>query len=287
MKLFSLPSLGLFVWLVTAPAPGLAAPPEDRQDTPAPGESNDAAPGAAPDAPAPPDASSESAAPERTAVPESTALETAEPEDAASGDQEFGTTPGDPAPGRDPSTSPPPPPLSGGQLGITVGVPFFDESILNGDVTVDVRYGRKFWWLVPYVSVGFRQTRLDPALVPDIARRKKLEAWHVTAGLRLEIPASEKLFPFVGIAGELNRWGFTASTLEFCQEDFYPEAWRCYERYQWKNGWAVKPQVGLIYKPEPSLALEFWVERGVVDAPGMFTRQVTFIHPALGFAWHH
>lgn len=179
------------------------------------------------------------------------------------------------------------PPLSGGQLGITVGVPFFDESILNGDMTVDVRYGRKFWWLVPYFSVGFRQTRLDPALVPDHARRKKLEAWHVTAGLRLEIPATDKLFPFVGMSAELSRWGFTASTLEFCHEDFYPNAWRCYERYQWKNGRAVKPQVGLIYKPEPSLALEFWVERGVVDAPGMFTRQVTFINPALGFAWHH
>lgn len=140
---------------------------------------------------------------------------------------------------------------------------------------------------MPYFAVGFRQTRLDPAMVPDIARRKKLEAWHLTAGVRLEVPATEKLFPFVGVAAELNRWGFTASTLEFCEEDFYPDAWRCYERYRWKNGRAVKPQVGLIYKPEPSLALEFYVEHGTVDAPGMFTRRVTFITPALGFSWHH
>lgn len=174
-----------------------------------------------------------------------------------------------------------------GQLALTVGVPFYDESILHGDMTVDVRYGRKFGWLVPYVSGGFRQTRLDPALVPDHARRKKLEAWHVSSGLRLEIPATQQLFPFIGIAGEITRWGFQADTHEYCEASFYPDAWRCYEPYRWKPGRAVKPQLGLIYKPEPSLALEFWVEHGTVDAPEMFTRRVTFFNPALGLSWHH
>lgn len=174
-----------------------------------------------------------------------------------------------------------------GQLGITVGVPFYDESILHGDMTVDIRYGRKFGWLVPYVSGGFRQTRLDPALVPDHARRKKLEAWHVSFGLRMEIPATQQLFPFIGIAGEITRWAFQADTHEYCEASFYPDAWRCYQPYRWKPGRAVKPQLGLIYKPEPSLALEFWIEHGTVDAPEMFTRRVTFFNPALGLSWHH
>lgn len=174
-----------------------------------------------------------------------------------------------------------------GQAAITVGVPFYDESILHGDMTVDVRYGRKFGWLVPYLSGGFRQTRLDPVKVPDHARRKKLEAWHVTFGLRVEIPATRQLFPFFGISGELTRWAFQADTYEYCDASYYPDAWRCYEPYRWKPGRAIKPQVGLIYKPEPSLGLEFWVERGIVDAPEMFTRRVTFFNPALGFAWHH
>ncbi|NLE88946.1 MAG: hypothetical protein GX607_21400 [Myxococcales bacterium] len=174
-----------------------------------------------------------------------------------------------------------------GQLGIAVGVPFYDDSIIHGDMTVDVRYGRKFWWLVPSISGGFRQARLDPAQVPDHARRKKLEAWHATVGLRLEIPTSPRIFPFVGIAGELSTWSFTADTTDFCQDAFYPDAWRCYRRQDWKMGWAVKPQLGFVYKPEPSLALEFWVERGTVFAPDTFTRRVSFIAPALGFTWHH
>ncbi len=174
-----------------------------------------------------------------------------------------------------------------GQLGITVGVPFYDDSIIHADMTVDVRYGRKFWWLVPSISGGFRQARLDPARVPDHARRKKLEAWHATVGLRLEIPTSPRIFPFIGIAGELSAWSFTADTTDFCQDAFYPDAWRCYRRQDWKRGWAVKPQLGFVYKPEPSLALEFWVERGTVFAPDMFTRHVSFITPSLGFTWHH
>jgi len=35
------------------------------------------------------------------------------------------------------------------------------------------------------------------------------------------------------------------------------------------------------------LALEFWIEYIHVVAPDMFTRNVAFVHPALGLAWHH
>jgi hypothetical protein len=168
-----------------------------------------------------------------------------------------------------------------------VGVPFFDDDVLHGDLTVDVRYGHKFWWLVPYLSGGFRQTRMDPVLVPKEAEKKKLLAWHVTLGVRLEIPATKQLFPFLGIAGELAYWAFTADSTAYCHESFYPDAWRCYEPFNWKAGRAIKTQLGLLYKPEPSLALEFWLEHGTVDAPGMFTRRVSFVHPAVGIAWHH
>jgi hypothetical protein len=128
---------------------------------------------------------------------------------------------------------------------------------------------------------------MDPAMVPYEARKRKLLAWHVTAGVRLEIPATRKLFPFVGIAGELAYWAFTADSSEYCHESFYPDAWRCYKPMDWKPGRAIKPQIGLLYKPEPSLALEFWVEHTTVYAPGMFTRRVTVINPAVGVAWHH
>ena len=84
-------------------------------------------------------------------------------------------------------------PTTPGQLGLTVGVPFFDDDVLHGDLTVDVRYGRKFWWLVPYLSGGFRQARMDPVLVPKEAEKKKLLAWHATLGVRLEIPATKTI----------------------------------------------------------------------------------------------
>lgn len=174
-----------------------------------------------------------------------------------------------------------------GQLALTVGVPFFDDSLLHGDVTVDIRYGRKYWWFVPYVSGGFRATRMDPAQVPPEARRDKVYAWHATLGMRFEIPATRQLFPFVGLAGEVGYWAFTEDSTGYCHKDFYPDAWRCYRPNEYKRGTALKPQIGLLYKPEPSLALEFWVEYGIVQASEMFTRRVGFIHPAVGVAWHH
>jgi hypothetical protein len=70
-------------------------------------------------------------------------------------------------------------PWTPGQLGLTVGVPFFDETVLHGDLSVDLRYGYKFWWFVPYVSGGFRQVRMDPEMVPAEAEKKKVLAWHV------------------------------------------------------------------------------------------------------------
>ncbi len=174
-----------------------------------------------------------------------------------------------------------------GQLALTVGVPVFHDEFLHGELTVDGRYGYKFWWLVPYVSGGFRQTRLDPLGWAWEARMRKLLAWHVTLGTRLEFPASQKLLPFVGIAGELDDWAYTEDSTSYCHESDYPDAWRCYKAKDWKAGRALKPQVGLLYEPEPSLALEFWVEYIHVVAPAMFKRSVDIVHPALGIAWHH
>jgi hypothetical protein len=172
------------------------------------------------------------------------------------------------------------------QIALTAGAPFFDESILHGDLTLDLRVGYKIWWLVPYVSGGYRMTRMDPAQVPDIAKKKKLLAWHATFGVRLEIPASRHLYPFAGIAGELARWAFTNDTSEFCHESYYPDAWRCYDSMDWKPGKAIKVQVGLLYKPQPDFAVELWLERGTVYASEMFTRRVTFYSPGIGMAWH-
>jgi len=183
--------------------------------------------------------------------------------------------------GRTPKTPP------RGQLALTVGLPKYFHEFVHAELSVDVRYGYKFWWLVPYLSGGFRQNRLDPDDWPWEARMKKLRAWHVTVGTRLEFPASQKVLPFVGIAVERNYWEYTEDSTPYCHESYYPDAWRCYKAMDWKSGYGLKPQIGLLYIPEPSLALEFWIEYIHVVAPDMFTRNVAFVHPALGLAWHH
>lgn len=174
-----------------------------------------------------------------------------------------------------------------GQLALTVGVPVFFDEFLRGELTVDVRYGYKFWWFVPYVSGGFRQTRLDQIHWPWATQLQKLRAWHVTVGTRLEIPASRKLLPFFGMSVERDYWEYTDDSTSYCHKSYYPDAWRCYKAMDWKVGRALKPQIGLLYKPEPAVALEFWIEYVRVVAPEMFTRSVSFFHPALGIAWHH
>jgi hypothetical protein len=174
-----------------------------------------------------------------------------------------------------------------GQAALTVGLPFFPDRHVEGELAVDVRYGYKFWWLVPYLAGGFRQVRLDPLSWPWEARDRKLRAWHISVGARIEFPASRKLFPFVGIAAERNFWAYTQDSSSYCDQPWYPSAWRCYAAFDWKSGYGVKPQVGLIYTPEPSLGLEFWVEYIHVVAPDMFTRNIHFFSPSLGLAWHH
>lgn len=174
-----------------------------------------------------------------------------------------------------------------GQLGLTVGLPFFDESVTYPDLTVDLRYGHRFWWLVPSLGGGFRQLRLNPRLVPEIAEKKKILAWHVSLGLRVEFPATRRLFPFVGLSTELAYWASTADTTDYCRESYYPNSWRCYEAMLYRPGAAIKPILGIVFKAEPSLALEAWVERITALSDGMFTRTVTLYHPAVGVAWHH
>jgi|GEM_PF-3161474 len=182
---------------------------------------------------------------------------------------------------------PEPWPATPGQLGLTVGAPISRVNFVHGELTVDFRYGYKLWWLVPYISGGFRQTRLDPLDWPWEARNRKLRAWHATMGLRLELPASQKLFPFIGVAAERSTWAYTEDSTGYCTEPFYPADWRCYRAMDWKPGYAFKPQIGLVYKPEPSLGLEFWLEYVHVMAPEMFHRSIGFFQPAIGLAWHH
>jgi hypothetical protein len=174
-----------------------------------------------------------------------------------------------------------------GQLALTVGLPVTHQKYLQGELSVDFRYGYKLWWVVPYISGGFRQSRLDPLGWPWEARMRKLRAWHVTLGARLEFPASRHLFPFIGMAAERAYWAYTEDSTSYCHESYYPDSWRCYRAMDWKPGYGLKPQAGLLYKPEPSLALEFWVEYVHVIAPEMFTRNIGFFNPAVGLAWHH
>jgi hypothetical protein len=172
------------------------------------------------------------------------------------------------------------------QIGLTVGMPFFDDTKIHTDMSFDLRYGRKFSWIVPYVSGGFRQVRLDPALIPDEARNKKLQAWHLTVGVRVEIPLiAGKLYPFIGVAGELALWSYTFDTNAWCHEDWYPGEWRCYNKLDWKSGGAVKRQVGIVYTPQPAMAVEIWFEQATMQSPGMFHRLVRSVTPNIGVAW--
>ena len=172
------------------------------------------------------------------------------------------------------------------QLALTVGIPYFDDAILTGDLSVDVRYGHKFGWFVPSIGGGFRQGRFDPELVPPEARTKKLFAWQISLGLRVELPLSDKLFPFIGVSAELSQWAFSANTESYCKDGFYPESLRCYEAMDYQGGRAIKPIVGLVYQPLSDLGLEIWVERISAVSHGMFTRAVTLYNPSLGVAWH-
>lgn len=178
-------------------------------------------------------------------------------------------------------------PHTPGQLALTVGLPITAENYVQGELAVDFRYGYKFWWLVPYLSGGFRQSRLDPLGWPWEARMRKLLAWHVTLGMRVELPASRKLYPFLGLSVERAYWAFKDDSTAYCHESYYPNTWRCYHAMDFTPGYGLKPQVGLLYKPEPSLALEFWLEYVHVMAPEMFTRSFWFFNPSVGLAWHH
>lgn len=177
------------------------------------------------------------------------------------------------------------------ELGISVGMPYFDDEILRPDVTVEGRYARRILdFIVPNVGLGYRIARLDPNVVPDEVYANQLESAFLSLGLRLEAPITPWFRPFVGGAADLAWWSTTFDTVDYCtapSATWYPSAWRCYDKDDWALAPVYRGQIGLLLKPEPSMAIELVAEAAVIPPADMFTRQVTLLTPSVGFAWHH
>lgn len=200
------------------------------------------------------------------------------------------TAPAEDTPSGATDAAPPPPPPSA-ELGISVGVPYFDDEILRPDVTVELRYARRlFDFVVPTLAGGYRIARLDPQVVPDEVYANQIESPFVSLGARIEAPVSSWMRPFIGGAADLAWWSTTFDTHDYCQDPsatWYPSAWGCYDKDDWGFAPVYRAQLGFLIKPEPSMALEFVAEAAVIPAADTFTRRVTLLTPSLGFAWHH
>ncbi len=177
------------------------------------------------------------------------------------------------------------------ELGISVGMPYFDDDILRPDVTVEGRYARRLLdFVVPNVGLGYRIARLDPNVVPDEVYANQLESAFLSLGLRLEAPITSWFRPFVGGAVDAAWWSTTFDTSDYCNNSsatWYPSAWRCYDKDDWAFAPVYRGQIGLLLKPEPSMAIELVAEAAIIPPADMFTRQVTLLTPSVGFAWHH
>ncbi len=178
-----------------------------------------------------------------------------------------------------------------GELGITVGLPYFDDEILRPDVNVEVRAGRRIAFFVPHVALGYRIARLDPNVVPDEVYANQIESPYVSVGARFEAPVSQTFVPFVGIGADLAWWSVTFDTAEYCQPgnqpEWYPSAWSCYEHDDWAFAPVYRAQLGLLIRPEPSLAIEVLGEAARIPPGDMFNRTVTLFTPSVGMAWHY
>jgi hypothetical protein len=170
-------------------------------------------------------------------------------------------------------------------------MPYFDDEILRPDVTVEGRYARRFLDLiVPNLGVGYRIARLDPNVVPDEVYANQIESPFLSLGLRVEAPITSWFRPFIGGAADLAWWSTTFSTFDYCNDPsatWYPSSWRCYDKEDWAFAPVYRGQVGLLLKPEPSMAIELVAEAAIIPAADMFTRQLTLLTPSVGFAWHH
>jgi hypothetical protein len=178
-----------------------------------------------------------------------------------------------------------------GQLGITVGLPYFDDDILRPDLNVELRAGRRIAFVVPHLALGYRIARLDPNVVPDEVYANQLESAYVSVGARFEAPMSRSFVPFVGIGADLAWWSVTLDTDKYCQPGaratWYPSAWRCYDKDDWAWAPVYRAQLGILIRPEPSLAVEILGEAALIPPADMFTRRVTLLTPSVGMAWHY
>ncbi len=178
-----------------------------------------------------------------------------------------------------------------GELGITVGLPYFDDDILRPDMNVEVRAGRRIAFVVPQLAVGYRIARLDPNVVPDEVYANQIESPYFSLGARFEAPLSRSFVPFVGIGVDVAWWSVTFDTDKYCQPgnqpEWYPSAWRCYDKDDWELAPVYRAQLGLLIRPEPSLAIELVAEAATIPPADMFTRRVTLLTPSVGMTWHY
>lgn len=176
------------------------------------------------------------------------------------------------------------------QLGITVGLPYFDDDILRPDVHVDVRSAYRFGVFVPHVAGGYRIARLDTNVVPDEVYANQLESFYFSVGARFELPVSRKFVPFIGASADFAWWSVTFDTFDYCQAgsrpSWYPSAWGCYDKDDWAFAPVYRAQLGFLVRPEPSVAIEIFAEAATIPRGDMFTRTVSLLTPSVGIAWH-
>ncbi len=176
------------------------------------------------------------------------------------------------------------------QLGITVGLPYFDDDILRPDVHVEVRSAYRFGFFVPHLAGGYRIARLDTNVVPDEVYANQLESFYFSVGARFELPVSRKFVPFIGVSADVAWWSVTFDTFDYCQAgsraSWYPSAWGCYDKDDWAFAPVYRAQLGFLVRPEPSVAVEIFAEAATIPRADMFTRTVSLLTPSVGLAWH-
>jgi hypothetical protein len=170
------------------------------------------------------------------------------------------------------------------QGGVELGVPVFldvDRDIVKTGASVKGWGGFDIGWAVFDLALGLQWTAIDTDEIPgvfDPSGTEPLIRWHLSPGVRLQVPTLDAVLPYVTGAFDANLWSFAALATGcgwyYCRDD---------GRAKFAPGFTGKAGLGILLKG--SMYLDVGFQYSLSGKGSFFERTQWWVEPFIGFIY--
>lgn len=170
------------------------------------------------------------------------------------------------------------------QGGVELGVPVFldvDRDIVKPGASVTGWGGFDIGWVVFDVALGLQWSAIDTDAIPNVFDPSGLEPlirWHLSPGVRVQVPTLDAILPYVAGAFDVNLWSFAAlgsgCGWYYCRDD---------GSAKFAPGFTGKAGLGIHLKR--SMYLDVGFQYSLSGKGSFFERTQWWVEPFIGFIY--